>query len=84
MDNATIIATLVTVINTFIGIIMGFILTSIRRIEDKHSHAVEKLHVKVDDNKTDIEAKREKDLTEMRDRFEAIRMDIKDLSSKIN
>ena len=58
-----------TVINILVVIILGFILSSIRRLEDRHIAAVKELHEKIDRVEHDAIGKREKDLTEMRDRL---------------
>lgn len=76
MEEISLLPTMLTIINSLIGIIMIFILGSIRRIEDRHHNAVKSLHHKVDKNKDDIEAKREKDLTEIRDKFEEINIQL--------
>ena len=58
-----------TVINFLIGIIIAYVFKAISRLEDRHIAAVGELHKKIEVLDHECVDKREKDLTEMRNRL---------------
>ena len=65
-------ALFVVIINLFIGIIVAFILKAIYRLEDRHVASVKELHEKIEKHDEKYARRREKDLTEMREKFNSI------------